>query len=191
MHWCLRKGEGKKIERVVFVILSCYFLAVLLFTTFSCKACSWRELLTFQECRAGPSGGRFWELFVCDCLQLSVREKKEGKGGFRGGGEMEMEERKDSAVFDQRGAESHWDVMERLVLCDTWEGTGRTWGRQYSRLNERFEKSQWSPSVFKVSFTRAVANAQYLTSPLSSVPLSPPSLCLSLSLRGVSLWASV
>lgn len=29
-----------------------------------------------------------------------------------------MEERNDWKVFDQRGAESHWDVMERLVLCN-------------------------------------------------------------------------
>lgn len=28
-------------------------------------------------------------------------------------------------VFDQWGAESHWDVMERLVLCDRREGAKR------------------------------------------------------------------
>lgn len=28
-------------------------------------------------------------------------------------------------MFDQWGAESHWDVMERLVLCDRGVGTDR------------------------------------------------------------------
>lgn len=28
-------------------------------------------------------------------------------------------------VFDQWGAESHWDAMERLVLCDRGEGAER------------------------------------------------------------------
>lgn len=37
----------------------------------------------------------------------------------RGRGERgAMEERNDWKVFDQQGAESHWDVMERLVLCN-------------------------------------------------------------------------
>lgn len=54
---------------------------------------------------------------MCGCLQLSVREKRRERERRQ----MEMEERKDETVFDQWGAESHWDVMERLVLCDRGE----------------------------------------------------------------------
>lgn len=36
-------------------------------------------------------------------------------------------------VFDQWGAESHWDAMERLVLCDRGEGAER------KRLKVSFE----------------------------------------------------
>lgn len=45
-----------------------------------------------------------------------------------------MEMHKAYTVFDQWGAESHWDVMERLVFWDRGEG------RKGDRLNESSEK---------------------------------------------------
>ena len=44
-------------------------------------------------------------------------------------------------MFDQWGAESHWDVMERLALCDRGEGTERKREEDKERkseLNESF-----------------------------------------------------
>lgn len=72
----------------MFVILSCYFLSRLLFSTSSVKAFSWREFLTFQEYRVGPSGGHFRGSCLCvaalDCL--SERKGREGMEMEMGGG---------------------------------------------------------------------------------------------------------
>lgn len=99
-----RRGKGDRESCVCDLILLFSLLLVIHYSF--CKASSWRALLTFQEYRVGPSGGHFGELSSTVCQ----RE-----------GEMEMEKRKEETVFDQRGAESHWDVMEGLVLCDRGE----------------------------------------------------------------------
>ena len=77
VHWCLRK-EGEKEDRESCVCDLILLFSPLLVIHYSfCKVFSWRALLTFQEYRVGPSGGHFRELFVCGCLRLSVREKRE------------------------------------------------------------------------------------------------------------------
>lgn len=102
----------------MFVILSCYFLfRELLF----CKGFSWRVLLTFQEYRVGPSGVHLGSC-VCVCVCAAAFQSEAQR----------VEERKAHMMFDQWWAESHWNVMEGLVLCDGGEGK--------KRVNESFQK---------------------------------------------------
>lgn len=113
------------------MILSCYFLFCLLFATFFFfffprKAVSWRELLTFQESRAGPSGGHFRGA-VGVWLPSAVCQRRRGRGGK----EMETEERKDQTVFDQRGVLSHTGMRWRERCFATGgEGPERKTKRQ-------------------------------------------------------------
>lgn len=92
-------------------------------------------------------------------------------------------------MFDQRGAESHWDVMERLVLCGRREGAEG--GRQRDGLNESFEK--WGPRAVRCLLRGVLSQNKHTCrrirtarTSLSSLSLFTP---LSLSLRGSAFEA--
>lgn len=80
-----------------------------------CKSFHRLVQLTFLEHKVGPPWGAFRELFACGCL-LTVCRRQTGERRER------WKCRKTCAVFDQRDAESHWDVMESLVFCNRGEG---------------------------------------------------------------------
>lgn len=68
----------------------------------------------FSRIQGWSLRGALRELFVCGCLRLSVRGKRR-EGRWSCG--------KACTVFDQWGAESQRDAMERSVFCDRGEGS--------------------------------------------------------------------
>lgn len=59
--------------------LRSYFLSCLLFTTFSVNPFPGGRFLLFKNAQLVPKGDVLGEMFVCGCLQLSVKEKREKK----------------------------------------------------------------------------------------------------------------
>lgn len=78
---CLRRRRGKKEDRVVFVILSCYFLSCQLFTTRSVKPSPGGRFLLFKNTGLVPQGG-----ILGSCLCAAALDSLSEGGGERGDG---------------------------------------------------------------------------------------------------------